>query len=166
MQVSESSNEGVKKLKEMIKDISICMMVTVDESGHLRSRPMDTQQAEHDSCLWFLVNGSSPKAAEIMHESRVNLSYMDKDGQSYISISGTAYIVDDRKKVKELWNPLHKAYFPEGEDDPDIRLIKVTPEMAEYWDAPSNAMVHLFHVVKSAVTGKDYDGGENKKLNL
>lgn len=161
-----SQNGDLAKLKEMIKDISICMMTTQDKEGYLRSRPMDTQQVENENDLWFFAKSNSPKAVEIRHESEVNLSYMDKGSQLYVSVSGTAYIVKDKAKIKELWNPLLKAYFPDGEDDPELTLIRVSVEHAEYWDMPSNAMVHLYHVVKSAVTGDDYDAGENKKLNL
>lgn len=72
----------------------------------------------------------------------------------------------DKEKAKELWKPLLKAWFPKGLEDPDLALLKVSVESAEYWDAPSSKMVQIAGIAKAAVTGQRYQGGENKKLDV
>lgn len=136
-------SEGVRKLGEMIKDIEFAMLTTVDEDGTLRSRPMATQQAEFDGDLWFFTRASAPKVDEVEHDHRVNLSYSKPEDQRYISVSGTARMMRDRAKIKELWSPALKAWFPKGVDDPDIALLKVSVERAEYWDSSSSTMTHI-----------------------
>ena len=42
---------AIKKLGELIEDIKIAMLTTVEEDGSLRSRPMGTQQVEFDGEL-------------------------------------------------------------------------------------------------------------------
>jgi len=37
---------------------------------------------------------------------------------------------------------------------------------AEYWDAPSNKMVLLLGMAKAVATGKEYEGGENREVDL
>lgn len=159
-------NESIKKLGEMIKDIKVAMLTTVDDDGSLRSRPMMTQQMEFDGDLWFFVGASSATVKEAAQDQRVNLSYMDAGGQRYVSVSGTARLVRDPEKMKELWNPIHKAWFPGGLDDPDLALLKVNVEKAEYWDSPSGKVVALAGFVKALATGERVQGGENEKLDL
>ena len=159
-------DEAIRKLGEMISGIRIAMLTTAQLDGTLRSRPMATQQAEFDGDLWFFTSKSSPKSDEIRHDSHVNVSYADSEGQRYVSVSGTATLVDDREKAKELWNPLYKAWFPKGLDDPDLTLVKVDVHQAEYWDSPSGVMVHIVGVAKALATGERYEPGENEKVNL
>lgn len=159
-------NEAIRKLGEMIEDIDFAMMTTVERDGTLRSRPMSTQRIEFDGDLWFFTRASAPKVEEVRRDERVNVSYAKPEDQRYVSISGTAEIVRDREKIKELWSPALKAWFPKGLEDPDIALLKVSVEQAEYWDSSSSAMAHLFGFVKALATGQSYQPGENEKLNL
>ena len=57
----DTSSNDIKKLGELIKDIRIAMLTTVDEDGSLRSRPMATQDAEFDGVLWFMVGADQPR---------------------------------------------------------------------------------------------------------
>lgn len=159
-------DEAVKKLGEMIKGIDIGMMTTEDEDGALRSRPMRLQQAESDNVLWFYSKANSGKSHEIKHNAQVGISFARPDKQNYVSVSGRAEIVRDQAKIDELWSPLHKAWFPDGKDDPQLTLIKVTVEKAEYWDSPTNPVVLVAGFLKTAVTGKASQMGENEKVNL
>jgi general stress protein 26 len=158
--------EAIKKLNALIKDIDFAMLTTVEDDGMLRSRPMVTQEAEFDGDLWFFTGASSPKVDEVQHDRHVNVSYADPKNQHYVSISGTAQVVRDRKKMEELWNPAYKAWFPQGLDDPDLALLKVTAQNAEYWDSPSSAVVHVVGLVKAMVTGERAEGGDNQKIDL
>lgn len=165
MAQTTTSNE-IETLRELIKDIRFAMLTTVDEDGFLRSRPMATQSAEFDGELWFFTEASSPKAGEVERDHRVNVSYAAPDDNRYVSVSGTARMVRDRAKAEELWKPALKAWFPEGLDDPDLALLRVQVEKAEYWDSPSSKMIQLAGFLKAVVTGKRIDPGENEKLDL
>ena len=162
------ANESRKKLWGLIKDVKFTMMVTEQDDGTLRSRPMATQQAEFDGDLWFFTYVDSNKVHEINHHHQVNLSYADTDDQRYISVSGVAELVRDRAKLEELWNPVYKAWFPKGLDDPNIGLIKVRVTNAEYWDSTAGRMTTLVGYVKQAVTGQPYQPSEeeHKKLKV
>lgn len=159
-------NESIKKLGEMIKGIRITMMTTAEDNGRLRSRPMATQQTDFDGELWFFTGASSPKVEEVQQDQHVNLSYADPGSNRYVSLSGTAQLVRDKEKAKELWNPFVKAWFPKGVDDPELALLRVTVEEAEYWDSPDSKVVQLAGLAKALITGKPIKGGENEKIDI
>lgn len=156
----------IEKLARLIKDIRIAMLTTVDQEGQLHSRPMATQTAEFDGNLWFFTGMSTPKVGEIQKDQHVNVSYAAPDDHRYVSVSGRAEIVRDRKKAEELWNPFYKAWFPKGIDDPDLVLLKVRVERAEYWDSPSSPVVYLVGFLKAIVTGERAEVRENEKIDL
>ena len=159
--------DGLAKLREIVKAVDICMLTTVDESGDMHSRPMsNNQEIEFDGDLWFFTYGSSHKADEVGRVPKVNASFADTDAQLYASLSGSAEIVRDRAKIEELWKPHLKAWFPEGADTPDIALLKVTVEKAEYWDGSQSLVAHAVGLVSSLLKGEPAQPGENRKLDL
>ena len=164
---SSSHQDVVRKLGELIKSTKVGMLTTVaDKDGTLRSRPMATQHVEFDGDLWFLTSLDSPIASEIENDHRVNISYSDPGENHYISVSGTARLLRDEKKIKSLWSPWYKVWFPKGLDDPSIALLRVQVDSAEYWDGPSSTIVQLAGFVKSLATGEEFKGGEHRKISL
>ena len=159
------NNDNTKKLRELIKDIKYAMLTTTEDDGTLRSRPMATLQSEFDGDLWFFTSADAPKVHEVEHHQQVTVSYAEPDQQKYVSVSGTAQLVRDRSKIEELWNPLFKAWFTQGLDDPNLALLKVSVDKAEYWDSPSSKVVRLVGFLKSIATGKPIDNlGEHEKI--
>jgi general stress protein 26 len=163
--MTDPRQESIKKLKELVEGIDFCMMTTID-GGQLRCRPMSTQVAEFDAEVWFFTSEKTHKIDEIAKDDRVCLGYSDPDDNTYVSVSGRAEMSKDRAKMEELWNPILKAWFPDGLDDPDICLMKVTAEKGEYWEASSGKLVELYSFAKALVTGQQADYGENRKLEL
>jgi general stress protein 26 len=164
----QQHDENVSKLRELMKDIRVAMLTTIEADGSLRSRPMQLQESEFDGTLWFLTDVNTAKVYEIERHNHVNLAFSHPSKQNYVSVSGVASVVQDRKKAEELWTPLHKAWFPDGLDDPKLALLRVDIEKAEYWDSPSSKVVQLIGFVKAIATGKRYgeEGSDHEKLNL
>lgn len=161
-----SQESDFQKLREMIKDIDLCMLTTVDESNDLHSRPMSTNgDVDESGNIWFFTSSNSHKASEIERNPNVNVSFIDSDQQHYISVSGTAELVRDKAKIKDLWKPVLKAWFPDGPDQPDVALLKVNIKKAEYWDTPSSTVAQAISFVSAIFSGKQVELGENKKLD-
>ncbi|WP_234997391.1 pyridoxamine 5'-phosphate oxidase family protein [Hymenobacter roseosalivarius] len=160
-------SNDVSKLIERIKDIRIAMMTTAETNGMLHSRPMYTQQPDEDGTLWFFTERDSAKIDEVQQDRHINLGYSQPDDNLYVSVSGTASVVNDRQKIKDLWSEGLRAWFPKGSDDPNISLLKVDIERGEYWDQPSNVLVRAFGYVKAVTTGERYQptGDEHTKVN-
>lgn len=130
-QTTTHDQEAIATIRKLIKGIDVAMLTTISEEG-LVSRPMKTQDVEFDGDLWFLSKKDTAKYDELQHHPQVNVAYVDK---SYVSIRGKAEILNDRAKIEELWNPMYEKMLETTADDPDLILIKVNAEAAEYWDA-------------------------------
>jgi general stress protein 26 len=158
--------DAQRKVWEMIRDIEYPMMVTMDEEGRFRGRPMAVQQKEFDGVLWFFTKAPTEKTQEVQEDDRVLLAYSDPRRQNYVSVYGSAEVVRDVEKMKELWSEPLRTWFPGGLEDPELALLKVTCLGAEYWDAPSSTLLHAYGYVKSVVTGQPPKGGENEKVQF
>ncbi|WP_420122130.1 pyridoxamine 5'-phosphate oxidase family protein [Nakamurella sp.] len=156
--------DEVRKVAELAKDIRIGMLTTVDADGTFTSRPMGQQEVEFDGDLWYFAERDSRKVQQIRSNPHVGVTL--SSGSTWISIDGTAEIVDDRAKNKELWNAWVDAWLPQGPEDPSVVLIKVNGESAEYWDTPGGRIASVISLVKAKVTGERYEGGENERVEL
>lgn len=144
--------DAIKKVQELIKGIDIAMLTTVSAEG-LVSRPMKTQDIEFDGELWFLTKKDTGKFHELLRNHQVNVAYA---GKSFVSIRGEAELVESTEKIKEFWNPFYEELLETTYDDPNLVLIKVTAETAEYWDSGNN-----FKMVKflfNRMLGKNTEG--------
>ncbi|MBX3040900.1 MAG: pyridoxamine 5'-phosphate oxidase family protein [Bdellovibrionaceae bacterium] len=158
--MGDHSTLAFEKLSDMIREIKVAMLTTVDSDGLFRSRPMMVQEIDVDGTLWFFSSKESDKTYSIMDRPHVNLAYSSPETSRYVSVSGVAEIVDNPARKKEFWSPMYKAWFPKGLEDPDLVLIKVRVEAAEYWDASSSRLVTLIGVAKAALTGKRATPGD------
>jgi general stress protein 26 len=158
--------DATQKLAELIKDIRVAMLTTAAEDGALHSRPMATLEREFDGTLWFFTDAESGKVYEVRADQHVNLAYSSPRSNSFVSVAGRALVTRDQAKIKELWSPAMKAWFPEGEDDPNIALLCVQVESAQYWDTPDSKAVHLIGFVKATVQGQRYQPGDNEKVEF
>lgn len=155
------------KVWELIQDIKVATMVTLDGDGHMRGRPMHAVKTKaFTGTLWFFTGAGSPKTVEIRHDERVLLAYADPDSQNYVSLSGTAQVVRDVAQQKAMWSEPLRTWFPGGPEDPKAALLRVEVEGAEYWDAPNSTMLYAFGYLKARLTGEAPQGGENDKVSF
>ncbi len=155
----------LEKLSGMIKHIQTAML-TSEDGSHLRARPMVAAQKDFTGELYFYTHASAHKVAEVGAEHRVGVTYSDSHHQNYISLSGTAEVVRDKAEIQAHWGEAMRTWFPKGVDDPDIAILKVRVDQAEYWDAPSSTMLHLYGYVKAVTTGEAPHPGGNEKVQV
>ena len=156
-----------QKLRELIKEIDFCMLTTVDENNDLHSRPMSlNSEVDQQGNLWFFTSANSHKVFELTRTPKCNVSFAEPDDNCFVSITGKAELVTDRGKIKVLWKPELKAWFPDGPEQADLALLKIAIEKAEYWDSPSSTVAQVVSFVSALVKGESAGWGENKKLDL
>lgn len=152
-----------QRVAELIKDFRFAMFTTRNAQDRLVAHPLTVQETEFDGDLWFLVSKSASLIVDLARDERAGISMSSND--AWVSLSGTAGLVEDRDKVRALWSPTVEAWFTNGPDDPDVGLLKFSAESAEYWDSPGGKLASLFSFVKSKITGEPYDA-ENEKVEL
>lgn len=143
-------------LWDLIKDIKFAMFTTRHSNGHMHSRPMTTQNKhlDEDDSLWFFMSRSGEPVADLSAQPDVNVVYSSPSDDSYVSVSGTASVVDNPAKTQQLWSKANDVWFPGGVSDPDLALVQVRISHASYWDVKANKLVQLFVMAKAAVTGR------------
>jgi general stress protein 26 len=155
-----SGEEGHEKVSDLIKGIHIAMLTTVATDGTMSSRPMAVQDKPFNGSLWFLTRSSSEKIDEIQQDQHVTLTFAEPKDSKYITLKGRASVSQDRTKIKDLWNPMYKAWFPKGEDDPDIAVLRVDVTEGDFWEVSSNKLVVGAKYIAAALTGGTLPVGE------
>jgi general stress protein 26 len=153
------------KLRELIRDIRIALLTTVEGEGRFHTRPVETLEFEGNEVLWFFTDRASPKADEVRRDVRVSLGYADPSKHSYVAVSGIGSIFQDPAKARKLWTIEQRAYYPDGPQDSRLALLRVQIERAEYWIAPGRVS-YLLAAARAALTGVPASViGENRKLD-
>jgi general stress protein 26 len=157
---AEDDNDKVWELAERI---GFCMLTTRIGSD-LRARPMSAYAERIENAFYFLTDVASHKDEEIARNPHVCLAFADSKKQKYVSVTGTAEVQNDREKIRELWSTPAKAWW-DSPDDPSIRILKVTPSFAEYWDSPGTVISYI-KMAAAAVTSARPDMGDTAKVEM
>lgn len=161
------NQEAINKLKEMVDKIDIGMMCSfASESDYPHAVPMSRQEVDEEGNIWFLFSSESETYQNFQKNNKATLLYAHTGDYNFLSINGTAAISQDQERIDKYWNKMIEAWFEKGKEDPRIRVLKITPHEAHYWDNKSNKLVTIFKVAASAISGQQLDIGREGKLNL
>lgn len=163
MKIDRQHSPDLEKIGKLIDGIHIAILTTLDTEGRLASRPMSVLKMDEKGVFWFFADANSSIVRRL---DRVNLSFSDEDASTYVSIAGHGEVSDDRALVHELWSPLMKPWFPDGEDASNLALLKIEPDVAEYWDSGHSKMVRAFALAASVVASKPIGMGEHGTIHL
>ena len=155
--------EAANRIWELAKEIDICMFVTWD-GEYNRARPLSARVHRDENAIYFLVNDDSAKNEQLTQYPKATLAWADSSHYKYVTISGPAKVSNNREKISELWEKTDEAWWDDA-NDPEIRLITVTPDEGELWDSPGR-IVATAKMVFAAVTGAKPDIGDNAKVDL
>ena len=156
-------------LWDLIKETRFCMLSHRHADGSLHSHPLTTQNKtlQADGCLYFFVSRSKEVGQRLREDGNVNLAYANPDKDTWVSVTGTARILEDMEKKKELFNAMAKAWFPGGVEDPDLELVEVKIDEAEYWNVKENKLLQMLKMGKAAATGMRPKGmGEHHEVQF
>ena len=156
-------------LWKLIKDIRFGMLTHRTSTGMLHAHPLTTQnrQLDEQAELYFFISQSGELYERLLTDGEVNVSYADPDEDSYVSVSGQARFVEDRALKEALWSPMAKAWFPGGPGDPNLVLLAVNIQHAEYWDVQDSKLTQLYKLATAAMTGeRPKELGEHREFDL
>ena len=155
-------------LWKLIKDNRFAMMTHRHADGALRSHPLTTQNRSLDpgEPLYFFVSNKTELGQRLRADGNVCISYADPKNDVYVSVSGQARISEDLDTKRRLFNALAKAWFPRGAEDPDLELVEVEIQHAEYWNIKESKTSQLLKIATAAVSGKPPEVGEHRKLHV
>jgi general stress protein 26 len=133
-QTTQDRQQTIATLRGLIHDMQVVMLTTQGADGKLRSRPMAPVRHQFDGDLWFFTLDCSPQVADVLEHCEVNIAYAVPAQHQFVSVSGMAHVVRDRQKLELLWNDELQGEFDMGLATPNLVLLQVSAEEAEFWD--------------------------------
>jgi general stress protein 26 len=153
-----TGKDAVERIREVVEKTESCFFCTaVSTGGSGATRPMSVQDVDDAGTLWFLSASDSHKNRELRQEPSVRLFFQGSEHAGFLTLTGTATVSRDRKRIKDLWKPVLKVWFTDGEDDPRITVIRVQPSGGYYWDNKHGSAVAGIKILVGAVIGKTLD---------
>lgn len=159
-----TTNES-KKLWDLISPLKTGMLVT-SHNDQLQARPMHLVQSHFDGTLYFFTAVPSEKEHEINQDNEVCLTFSCPKSQTYVSLSGIAWLNRDQELINSLWNPFVSAWFPQGKEDKSVSIIQIATYQAEYWQGEGTRLTQLYKYAKSLAVKKPPHIGEHEVINL
>lgn len=157
--------ESRKKIRSLVGDIKVAMMITGFDKKPINAIPMTTKKIDNEGHIWFLSLRNSHHNKDLINNKDIQLLYSNPSDMEYLSIFGEAEVTTDRAILEDLYEKTDDNWFEEI-DDPNLTAIKVRPEEAYYWDTKTNKYVTLLKLGVGAVTGNKQNIGEKGKLNI
>jgi general stress protein 26 len=160
-----TSTSNYDHVWDIADTMTTCMLTTLS-AGRLRSRPMHAIPDREDGCVWFITDDRGAKDAEIKAAPDVCLAFADTRSNTYLSMTGHAEMLRDATKAGQLWSSEAQAWWPKGPTDPNVRVLRVVPDSAEYWDTRGNSITVALKLAMARMAGKPPHLGENEKVQL
>lgn len=146
--------------------IDICLFSTAIKDGKMNTAPMSRQEVDEEGNIWFLANLESSTCQNILSDDKVALHFSNPSNYEFICVQGVASLSSDQARIDKYWNKMMDAWFEKGKEDPCIRIIKVNPEEAQYWETKDGKVLTLLKVAATAISGKEFETGREGKLDL
>ena len=158
--------QSIRQLRRLLKGMPVGMLTTQTPNSASHSRPMLMHEIDEAGWLWFLTDRHSRKACELIQNPQATIAFQSKKGDRFVSVQGTAVIVRDDVKLQRVWNPTLRSWFPRGRRDPEIVLVALRVESAEYWLVPRTRFSRVAGMLQAVMTGKRHEAGKHGVLDL
>ncbi|MGE3147564.1 MAG: pyridoxamine 5'-phosphate oxidase family protein [Pseudorhodoplanes sp.] len=154
-----------KRIWDIVEKVGVCLLTTQSRIG-LRARPLEARPDRDAGLIFFVTDERGSKDDEIAAAHDVGLVFVSAADNAYLSLTARAQVLDDHRKAAEIWKKTDDVWWPGGPDDPHVRVLRVTPILAELWDGPASRVVAAYEFAKARLTGAKPDLGENRKVTV
>lgn len=152
-----------QKLIETLRAFDTVMVATTGENGTIHGRPMAVAEVDDAGELWFVTAKDSGKVVEVKSDARAVVT--GQEGGRYCSVSGRIDVIADRERIRALWTDAWKVWFPLGSEDPNIVLMRMRPEIGEYWDnRGAQGVRYLFEAARALLDGQSAEERVNDPM--
>lgn len=149
-----SDTDSSARITSILREFKVAMMISFSSENVPHGRPMAIATLEQPLGIWFLSRSGTEKIKEIKENPNVYIT-CQRDGESYLTLSGQARVVESTDKVRELWKEVFRVWFPDGPDSADISLVHFVPSEGEYWDESGlEGVRYVLQATKAYLTGE------------
>ena len=164
-----AGDDAIAKVRKLLPNFRAAFFATgLSRRTHPHERPLALQgePSVFGGTLWFFADHRSPKIHELSADPTVSLFFQNDGDSCYMQLDGSAAVVQDRPKMRELYTPTLKTWFPEGLDDPNLTLIRFDAVAGSYWESPGGVLQAMTAYAESVVTGSPGKSGRSGTLSL
>jgi general stress protein 26 len=145
-----SSASERRRVRALMQQAGVAMLMTIDEHAALIGRPMLPLFLDNDPCIYFLTHHNSRKVSQIMARPQVGLTMSST--ACYLVVAGTAAALREAELIRQLWHPTYRAWFPDGQGDREATALRVSVNRVDYWEPPRSRLIRVAQAVKAVVT--------------
>ena len=113
MKIRPQTHPQLSKLGEIVAPIEVAMLTTRGADDVLTSRPMTPLEMDESGTFWFFTTRDSDA---LDGRGPVGLVFVDPAKSIYVAVAGEAALVEDRERIRALWTPMARPWFPDGPD--------------------------------------------------
>jgi len=130
----ELNTEEVKEqIKSVLRDIEICVCCLDEKEFPVKLHPVGISKMDEEANFWFIYNKGKYVNLEITNGNHLELIYSEPGQAHLLTVYGIATVINDRRKLEEVWSGIGNELFEQGINDPNIILLKITPTEAYYY---------------------------------
>jgi general stress protein 26 len=111
--------------REIITSSKNCTLITIDSVGIAHARTMDPFPPDENFIIWMATNPKSSKVNQIKNNQNVTLYYFDNENSSYVTIQGSAKLVNSIESKEKYWKNDWENFYKNRTTD--YLLIQFTP---------------------------------------
>src|SRR5688500_4233665 len=162
-----TGEDALAKIRELLKQFPIAFMVTAQDNT-IVARPIGVvgDHAAFDGSLWFITDRRSRKVQAIQGGATTALLFQNDREGAYLHLTGRAVVVEDAERLKKLYTPVQRTWFPDGLDDPHMTLLRFDADRGEFWDKHNGMLRLLAAFAKAMVTGTPGSSGNTGTAQL
>jgi general stress protein 26 len=128
----------IKEGLALVNRSEIAILGTNGDDGYPNIKAMIKVENEYLRRIWFSTNTSSKRVAQLLHDPKASVYFVDFDQWKGLMLVGTVKVLQDIESRQRLWSEGDERYYPLGVTDPDYSVLRFTAQWGNYYHALSN----------------------------
>ena len=148
----------LRLVRETVSAVPTCLAITIDGNGDANARAINASNLTDEWTVRFMTDRRTRKVGEIARTGRMTLVYFHQAGGAYVTLVGSATIIDDVAVKQAIWQPGSFKWHPGGPTDTNVVLVEFVAERIETWNTPGPIVPDPTKGLWAAVPTRDADG--------
>ena len=123
------------------------------------------ERAGSGAVIYFFSDNTSDLGKAVLADPGATVTACHIDADYQASLRGRIYPEHDKALVERFWNPIAASWYPGGQDDPKMLMLRFEPEQAAIWASSGNPLKFLYETAKANLTDSLPDVGKSKVIN-
>ena len=118
---------------ELRRNSSSAFLSYINSEGYPATRAMLILENEKIHTQYLSTNTSSGKVAALLKNPKASIYYCDPDHFQAVLFVGDIEVCTDAETRAFLWREGFEKYYPEGVNDPDYCVLKLTVKHGSHY---------------------------------